>query len=131
MDSVVVNDYVPAGYTFDASGVNSEWTMASAGVYQTTLTGGIAPDASEVVTISLVINATTDSEDYVNVAELSSFQDADGNDRSADDTDSTADDSPGNDAGGVPGGDTDDTVCLLYTSPSPRDATLSRMPSSA
>ena len=24
-----------------------------------------------------------------------------------------------------------DTVCLLYTSPSPRDATLSRMPSSA
>ena len=29
------------------------------------------------------------------------------------------------DAGGTP------TVCLLYTSPSPRDATLSRMPSSA
>ena len=24
-----------------------------------------------------------------------------------------------------------DSVCLLYTSPSPRDATLSRMPSSA
>ena len=24
-----------------------------------------------------------------------------------------------------------DTLCLLYTSPSPRDATLSRMPSSA
>ena len=24
-----------------------------------------------------------------------------------------------------------DTTCLLYTSPSPRDATLSRMPSSA
>ena len=24
-----------------------------------------------------------------------------------------------------------DTICLLYTSPSPRDATLSRMPSSA
>ena len=27
--------------------------------------------------------------------------------------------------------DPDDTACLLYTSPSPRDATLSRMPSSA
>ena len=25
----------------------------------------------------------------------------------------------------------EDNVCLLYTSPSPRDATLSRMPSSA
>ena len=25
----------------------------------------------------------------------------------------------------------DELVCLLYTSPSPRDATLSRMPSSA
>ena len=110
MDSVVVNDYVPAGYTFDASGVNSEWSMAGAGLYQTTLTGGIAPDASEVVTISLIIEATTNSSDYVNVAELSSFQDEDGNDRSADDTDSTADDTLGNDAGGEPGGDTDDTV---------------------
>ena len=27
--------------------------------------------------------------------------------------------------------DSNDNVCLLYTSPSPRDATLSRMPSSA
>ena len=27
--------------------------------------------------------------------------------------------------------ESDDTACLLYTSPSPRDATLSRMPSSA
>ena len=27
--------------------------------------------------------------------------------------------------------DSDDRNCLLYTSPSPRDATLSRMPSSA
>ena len=27
--------------------------------------------------------------------------------------------------------DDDDLICLLYTSPSPRDATLSRMPSSA
>ena len=38
--------------------------------------------------------------------------------------------------GGVAGfimilGDEADQVCLLYTSPSPRDATLSRMPSSA
>ena len=58
----------------------------------------------------MIIEATTNSSDYVNVAELSSFQDEDGNDRSADDTDSTADDTPGNDAGGEPGGDTDDTV---------------------
>ena len=157
MDSVVVNDYVPAGYTFDASGTNSEWSSAGAGIYQTTLTGGIAPTATATVNISLIIEATTTPSDYVNVAELSSFQDEDGNDRSDDDTDSMADDTPGNDAGGEPGGDTDDTVdgengdeddsdpafldvvdfaltkviCLLYTSPSPRDATLSRMPSSA
>ena len=30
-----------------------------------------------------------------------------------------------------PNDDEPGTVCLLYTSPSPRDATLSRMPSSA
>ena len=29
------------------------------------------------------------------------------------------------------GGEGNDSLCLLYTSPSPRDATLSRMPSSA
>ena len=35
-------------------------------------------------------------------------------------------------AGGGTGGDPDfASTCLLYTSPSPRDATLSRMPSSA
>jgi len=78
MDSVVVNDYVPAGYTFDASGTNSDWTYINDSLYQTTLTGGIAPDDSSTVTISLVIEATTDSEDYINVAELSSFQDEDG-----------------------------------------------------
>ena len=34
--------------------------------------------------------------------------------------------------GGIPfGGGSQPWICLLYTSPSPRDATLSRMPSSA
>ena len=31
----------------------------------------------------------------------------------------------------APGDDTDDEICLLYTSPSPRDRQKSRMPSSA
>ena len=35
------------------------------------------------------------------------------------------------DAGDEEGGDSLSLCCLLYTSPSPRDATLSRMPSSA
>ena len=33
--------------------------------------------------------------------------------------------------GAIEGGDTEATTCLLYTSPSPRDRTRSRMPSSA
>ena len=39
----------------------------------------------------------------------------------------------GDPATGLPIGSTEDNLkaCLLYTSPSPRDATLSRMPSSA
>jgi len=32
---------------------------------------------------------------------------------------------------GEENGEEEEKVCLLYTSPSPRDATLSRMPSSA
>ena len=34
-------------------------------------------------------------------------------------------------SGGIPGGQLMTTTCLLYTSPSPRDRTRSRMPSSA
>jgi len=110
MDSIVVNDYVPIGYTFDQSSVNDDWTMINDSLYQTTLTGGIDPGANVIVTISLVIEPTTNMSDYINVAELSSFQDEDGDDRSEDDADSTADDMPGNDTGGEPGGDTDNTV---------------------
>ena len=33
--------------------------------------------------------------------------------------------------GGIPGGQLMTTTCLLYTSPSPRDLSTSRMPSSA
>ena len=63
--------------------------------------------------------------------------DEDRNEGSRGDGDIGADDDNGGDAGGgeqdiiVRDAEQRETGCLLYTSPSPRDATLSRMPSSA
>ena len=75
-----------------------------------------------MVSITLEVQAceTDPVNAWTNIAEIDSFEDEDGEDRTDDDIDSDADTDP-----------TNDNTCLLYTSPSPRDATLSRMPSSA
>ena len=72
-----------------------------------TIAGPLAPGASEVVSIEFTVDAAATGGSLVNRAEITDFRDD--LDEMPEDIDS----------------------CLLYTSPSPRDATLSRMPSSA
>ena len=99
--------------------------------------GGLAPDSMIMVMIQVVVDENTMAIKLVPHAEIS-------DDGDKDDRDSTPDDDRTNDAGGVPNTGTDNTndqtpptdeddhdPCLLYTSPSPRDRTRSRMPSSA
>ena len=114
-NNLVIYDHAPIGLTFDPS-INSGW-FAGVGAAgdSTIISTPLLPGTSTTVSVSLIVNNLGGGvEDYTNFAEIGSVEDEDGNDISALDQDSTPDD-----------------TCLLYTSPSPRDATLSRMPSSA
>ncbi len=110
---VLVNDYIPAGMTFDAA-LNPTWGDADAdGNPDQTVAGPIAPGASEVLTIQLIINnpfAGTQA-DLVNIAEISAADDdGDPNTPPPTDIDSTPNNNPTDDAGGTPGGPDDDFV---------------------
>ncbi len=112
LTDVVVTDYLPCGYEFDASSAPT-WSYDSAAhTATTTVAGPIAPGATETVSIFVVVVPCSDATGgaYTNTAEVTSMSDDEGNDVTGDDIDSTADDDPTNDGGGVPEGDTDDTV---------------------
>ena len=123
--NIVINDYIPTGFTranTNAGPNGSNWTGggAAGSTTTTTIAGPLAPGTTTTVTIDLTVNAQgTQASDYINIAEISSVEDDNGTNQTNNDKDSSPDNDANNDA------------CLLYTSPSPRDATLSRMPSSA
>jgi uncharacterized repeat protein (TIGR01451 family) len=99
--NVKVNDYIPAGMAFTSGGANIGWTLSgSTATY--TIAGPIAEQSSVDVFITLVPqaivpgnNATTTS--WLNKAEISSFEDQNGNDITSDDVDSDGDNDPNND----------------------------------
>ena len=139
--NIEISDYVPTGLTFNASRVTNilnNWALAG-GIPTTTIVGPLAPGANETVSIVLTVDSNFQGTSLVNSAEISSADnDTDGTNTFPTDVDSTPDTNASNDAGGSEGTGSDDAIngdgtgtCLLYTSPSPRDATLSRMPSSA
>ena len=120
-NSFDVTDFIPNGFTFNPAS-NPSWTDNLDGTATVTLSsangglpaGGLPPSAFTTVDIILDVAANApQGQDLVNWAEISADDGMDG--------DSTPDIDQTNDVFG----------CLLYTSPSPRDATLSRMPSSA
>ena len=80
--NILVNDYVPAGYTFS---INNGWNgVAGSGPRTITnlIPGPLAPGASTTLTLDLVferITNTTTSKSWVNYAEIGSAQDGSGN----------------------------------------------------
>ena len=118
---------IPDGLT-SATGIPNMGTITFAGPIAAN--GGMDMQILEFV----VSDDITAAGELIIKSEISSAEDDQGNMPA--DIDSTPDADFTNDAGGIVDSNTDDTVdnengCLLYTSPSPRDATLSRMPSSA
>ena len=108
---IEVVDYIPTGLTL----ADSDWTEAGGiATFNRALSLGVGQ--SETIQVSFTVDIGV--EGFVeNTAEISEAADESGD--PAQDIDSTPDTNISND------------TCLLYTSPSPRDATLSRMPSSA
>ncbi|MDA8693339.1 HYR domain-containing protein [Saprospiraceae bacterium] len=108
VQNVVVNDNIPAGYSFASSNDLSVWSHSS-GVATTTIPGPIPALSSTTVTLDAVIEMAG-SGDYVNVAEIESFENLSGIDITSRDLDSVADNNPDNDAGGLPDGESDGAI---------------------
>ena len=105
--NIEVTDFIPAGFAFDAS-LNPNWSGA-APVVTSTITDTLNTGDSTVVSIYLTLEQTSGGNDnYTNISEISGSEDAEGNDTTNDDIDSTADDDPTDDAGGEVGEDSDD-----------------------
>jgi uncharacterized repeat protein (TIGR01451 family) len=94
-EKISVVDNLPCGYTFDPA-LNPEWTLNGTNV-EATIGGPILP--LEYAKIELVLKVTPCNQTgaYVNIAEITSAYDSDGDDRTKDDADSNPDSDPTND----------------------------------
>ena len=107
--NVEVVDYLPAGMSLN----DSNWSASSNGSAYTTVAGPIAAGTSTTITITTTIDEYPSAGGFTNTAEISSAEDANGN--QPEDVDSTADDNPGNegpvsdDLTDGSGGDEDDS----------------------
>ena len=104
--NVVVNDFIPAGYSYLPSN-NPTWSETSGTA--TTIVGNLPALSDTTIQIVLKIEKAG-SSDYVNIAEIQSFQNQAGNDITSRDIDSQADNDPTNDAGGQPGSASDGSL---------------------
>ncbi len=108
VQNVVVNDNLPAGFLFANTNDPLVWSHTG-GIATTTLAGPIAALSSTTVQIEAIIQMAGSSQ-YVNVAEIQSFENLDGSSIALRDLDSTADNIPDNDGGGVPNGQSDGAI---------------------
>ncbi len=94
-EKISVVDNLPCGYTFDPA-LNPELTLNGTNV-EATIGGPILP--LEYAKIELVLKVTPCNQTgaYVNIAEITSAYDSDGDDRTKDDADSNPDSDPTND----------------------------------
>ncbi|MBK8627118.1 MAG: DUF11 domain-containing protein [Saprospiraceae bacterium] len=69
--NIVVNDYIPVGYTFNGA-LNAGWTLAGSTATRT-IAGPLAPGASTTVQISLTYSMTAGGvRDWINYSEIGS-----------------------------------------------------------
>ena len=115
---------MPEGFALTQQSISGGWVQN--GTKATFIyTGTLAAFGNVILSYSISQVSEFQPSRLINIAEISKVFDISGTDISAYDFDSTPDSDPTNDAGG------EVNTCLLYTSPSPRDRTRSRMPSSA
>ncbi|MTB54020.1 DUF11 domain-containing protein, partial [Lewinella sp. W8] len=99
--NIEVTDYIPTGLSFSANNDGAIWTDNGDGTATAAIAGELASGESTTLTILLTVDAGTDGEDLVNVAEISAATDSEGG--AVEDIDSTPDTDDGNDAGGAVG----------------------------
>ena len=95
--NITLNDALPCGFKYLLSN-DSNWSYDAASLTaNTTLNGLLAAGDSAIVSIDLEIVECHDAEAYLNIAEIQSFENQDGDDISDADIDSNADGDTSND----------------------------------
>ena len=127
--NVVVIDEVPNGFT-DITAISDGGSATGSTITWTGL--GIASGATETLTFDVTVLAPGEGVEFNNIAAVEAVDQFDDDSEPGNDPDTDGDGLIGSedDNPNDPGIDPDDD-CLLYTSPSPRDRTRPRMPSSA
>ena len=112
LTDVVVTDYIPAGFAYDASSDAEGWTDQMDGTATTTIAGPIVNGTPVVTTIFMTLEMTTGGDDnYTNVSEVTSMTDGvTGDDITGDDVDSDLNNDPTDNGGGAPNSDSDDAI---------------------
>ncbi|MBK9743572.1 MAG: DUF11 domain-containing protein [Saprospiraceae bacterium] len=95
--SIAVSDYVPAGFSFAP---NNGWS-GTAPLISRTIAGPLNPGFSTSFDLVLTLQQSTAPNAWLNVAEISAFNDVNGYAIGMFDIDSEPDQSPNNDAGGL------------------------------
>ncbi|MEE9439120.1 MAG: hypothetical protein V3V14_08985, partial [Saprospiraceae bacterium] len=107
--NIEIIEHFGDGYEYQG-GLNPTWnlhaTIPNAAV--TTYTDIISPGEFVIVTINLLAKPAPNRVDWINTAEVVSFTDTNGINRENEDLDSTGDENPDNDAGGLLGSPADD-----------------------
>ncbi len=101
VQNIEVTDYVPTNTEFDnGNALNNGWDGTDPDNPVFTIAGPLAPGADTTISIALILRQETGVNNWVNYAEISSFEDLDGG--HPDDIDSTPDNDPTNDYGAQP-----------------------------
>ncbi len=111
-NNIMVHDYLPTGMTLadtDWSYLNDDPSTNTA-TFLVNIPGGLASQEVYSVDITVLIGNDIANSELINVAEIVSAQDNNGDDRSNDDRDSTPDNDPNNDMGGDAGSNTDNNI---------------------
>ncbi len=97
--NTVINDFIPCGYRYLGTNSSSWMFDSGTGIASTTLAGPIVAGDSTTVSIVLEVQACEPASTtaWTNIAEIDSFEDKEGEDRTDDDIDSDADGDPTND----------------------------------
>lgn len=110
-NNIKIVDYLPALTTV----IDNNWTVIQNSPTEIaertlTLTDPLGPGESVDAYITIKIDEAAEAAVYVNKAEISGAEDANGIDRSNDDIDSSPDTDPINDLGGIPNSPSDNVV---------------------
>lgn len=109
--NVLISDYIPKGFTLSNQSVQLGWAQ-SGNLIQFELKNTLPPNGSAKVILVMNHTGVIEPSELINRAEISKVFDVNLQDLSAYDFDSTPDEIPGNDAGGIPNSPTDNVVNL-------------------